>query len=103
MLFHRLAALSAQCAAIVPGRSARSRHTQLRRRLARINLPLLSVVHRVRRGLVLCDEAEFDRHVRCTLERFRCDITALAQGVGNRLRSDELLALRRAAVAACEA
>jgi hypothetical protein len=68
-----------------------------------MNLPLQSVVNRVRRQLVLCDEAEFQQHVRRVLERFRCDVAALVQGLGNRLRSDALLALNTAAAEACEA
>jgi hypothetical protein len=103
MTIRKLLALSTQCAAVVLGRSARSRHTWLRQRLARINLPLQSVLHRVRRRLVLCGEADFEQHVRCVLGRFRCDVVALVQGLSNRLRSDELLALKRAAVVACEA
>lgn len=103
MAFHRLLALSLQCAAIAPGRTARSRHTGFRRRLARMNLPLQSVVNRVRRQLVLCDEAEFQRHVRCVLEQFRIDLVAVAQGLGNSLLSDALVALTHAAIAACEA
>jgi len=103
MSFHRLLALSMQCAAIEPRRCTKSRRTELRRRLAHINRPLQSVVHRVRRRLVLCDEAEFQRHVRCVLEQFRIDLVAVAQGTSNSLRSDALIALTHAAIAACEA
>ena len=101
--FHRLLTLSMQCDAIAPGRSAGSRYTHFRRRLALINLPLQSVVHRVRRRLVLCDEAEFERHVRGVLEQFRRDLVSLTQGVGNRLRTKEVRRLTQAAIAACEA
>ena len=103
-LFFRIVALSAQCAAVCPQRSALSRQTWLRRQLARINLPLLSVVHRVRRRLVLCGEAEFYQHMRSVLERFRCDVAALTQGHwGACPPSEPLRLLTRAASAACEA
>jgi len=102
-MFRHLVALSIQCSAIAPRRTARSRHTGLRARLTRINLPLQSIVHRVRRRLVLCDEDEFNRHVRCVLERFLREVTALTQGVDGRLRTKELMDLKRAASAACEA
>ena len=103
-LFFRIVALSAQCAAVCPQRSALSRQTWLRRQLARINLPLLSVVHRVRRRLVLCGEAEFQQHMRSVLERFRCDVVALTQGLlGKCPPSEPLRLLTRAASAACEA
>jgi hypothetical protein len=102
-LFFRIVALSAQCAAVCPQRSALSRQTWLRRQLARINLPLLSVVHRVRRRLVLCGEAEFYQHMRAVLERFRCDVVALTQGLlGKCPPSEPLRLLAKAAIVACE-
>ena len=50
----------------------------------------------------MCDEDEFNRHVRCVLERFLREVTALTQGVDGRLRTKELMDLKRAASAACE-
>jgi hypothetical protein len=98
-LLRHLIALTDQCASIALARRARTRHTHLRRRLARINLPLQSVVHRVRRRLVLCDEAEFERHVRAVLARFRSDVLVLVRSLDNRARTAEVLAL----LTACEA
>jgi hypothetical protein len=101
-MIQRLVAITDQCAAIAMARSARTRHTRLKQRLARINLPLQSIVHRVRRGLVLCDEAEFDRHVRAALSQFSVDMVAFVRSLDNGTRTDELLALKQAAMAACE-
>lgn len=101
-LFHQLVALSAQCAAITPPRRASTRHTWLRRHLARLNLPLQSVVGRVRRRLVQCDEAEFERHVRAVLARFRDDVVTLVRSLDNTTRTNALVELQRA-VMACDA
>ena len=101
-LFHQLVALSAQCASIAPARRAHTRHTWLRRHLARLNVPLQSVVGRVRRRLVQCDEAEFERHVRAVLVRFRSDLVTLVRSLDSTTRTDELMALKRAVVA-CDA
>lgn len=100
-LFHQLVALSAQCASIAPPRRAHTRHTWLRRHLARINLPLQSVVGRVRRGLVQCDAAEFERHVRAVLLRFRVDLVTLVRSLDSATRTEELMVLQRA-VMACD-
>jgi hypothetical protein len=88
-----LASLSRRCASITFARRADSRHTELRRRVARMHLPLASALGRLRRGLVLCDEAAFERHVRDVLARFYFEAHALARGLPNGERTPEVLAL----------
>ena len=92
-MLHTIAALSDQCARIAITRRSDSRNTHLRRRLMRLNMPLLSVVNRVRWGMVLCGEEEFGRHLYRILNRFRVRVRSLVRSLDNEERSDELLAL----------
>ena len=73
--------LSKQCAAITISRRANDRHTALRRRLARVNLPLISVLCKLKRKLVVqsVTSEEFESYVRSVLYRFRSDIQSLVQ------------------------
>jgi hypothetical protein len=59
----------------------------------RLNLPLASALSRLRRGLVLCSEVEFEQHARDVLARFYFDAHALARTLHNGERTPEVLAL----------
>ena len=87
--------LSKQCAAITISRRANDRHTALRRRLARVNWPLVSVLCKLKRKLVVqsVTSEEFESYVRSVLHRFRSDIQSLVRSLDNEARSEELLAL----------
>ena len=88
-----MVSLSLRCASITFARRAGSRNTELRQRFVRLNLPMVSVLNRLRRGLVLCNEAEFEQHARDVLARFYFDAHALARSLPNGERTPELLAL----------
>ncbi len=92
-LLRTVARASRQCASITVARRSDSRNTNLRRRLVRLNLPLVSVLNRVRRGLVLCDEDEFARVLQAILDRFRAEVRALVRSLPNGERPEALLAL----------
>lgn len=77
----------------VPPRSASDRRTALRRRIAALRLPLASLRDRLRRGMVLCSNSDFDAEVRRALRRFRRGLEALIGSLPNGLRSEALLAL----------
>ena len=96
-LLRAVDSLSLQCTSISLARRAKSRNTHLKKKLARIGRPLMSVLNRLRRGLVLCTEAEFERHVRDVLARFYFDVHALVRSLGNGERIPEVLALVEAA------
>jgi hypothetical protein len=74
-------------------RQSDSRNTHLRRRLLQLNLPLMSVLNRVRRGLVLCDEDEFVRALQAVVERFRSGVRSLVRSLKNGERTESLMAL----------
>ena len=88
-----LGSLSRQCAAITFTRHSCSRNTRLKRKLNKLNLPLVSVLHRLRRGLVLCEEAEFEQHVRSVLARFHVAVHSLTRSLENGSRTPQVLAL----------
>ena len=98
-MLQQLVAISDQCGSITLARRSHTRHTRLRRRLACLNMPLLSVVNRVRRQLILCDEAEFQRHVRAVLARFRSEVLVLVRSLDNVTRTEGVLALLQAVMA----
>ena len=91
-----LASLSQQCAAISFARHSCSRSTRVKRRLMKLNLPLVSVLHRLRRGLVLCNETEFEQHVRSVLARFHVEVHLITQSLENGERTPQVLALMEA-------
>ena len=92
MLAH-VRSLSRQCTAIRVNRRAGTRQTVLKHRLRQMNLPLLSIMHRLQRNLVLCTMDEFEAHIRAVLRKFRCEMLALIRSLDNETRSEELLAL----------
>lgn len=91
-----LSSFSKQCAAISVARHACSRNTDMKRRLAKLNLPLMSVLNRLRRGLVLCSESEFQQHVHRVLTRFCGEVQALVRSLENGKRVPKILALMHA-------
>lgn len=92
-LLSTVARVSRRCASIAVARRSDSRNTALRRRLLRLNLPLVSALNRVRRGLVLCGEDEFVRFLQAVLARFRLEVRSLVRSLGHGDRSEALLAL----------
>ena len=96
-LLRAVDSLSQQCASISLVRRAKTRNTHLKKKLAKIGRPLASALNRLRRGLVLCTEAEFERHVRDVLASFYFEVHALVRSLGNGERIPEVLALVEAA------
>jgi hypothetical protein len=85
--------LSGQCSRIKIRREITTRRTSTKHRLAQINLPLLSILHRLRWGLVLCAREEFEAHVRLALVQFHREIQTLVRVVENGIRCPELMVL----------
>lgn len=84
--------LSDACHLIHVNRSARSRHTRLHRCLARMALPLRSLVARLDRGLVCVSAASYTAFALATLRRFESDLLRLFRSLGNSARRTPALA-----------
>lgn len=85
--------LSKQCAAITFDRTRKTRSTPAKHRLAQINLPLISVLNRLKWRLVIQDHAEFEKHVRLALVEFHREIQLMVQAMPSGMRSNPLLML----------
>ncbi len=102
VLLRRVACLSRRCELLQVPRRFDCRRTLYRRRLAALGLPLRSILNRLRRGLVLCDQGSFVAHVRHALMRFEFGLRALVSMLPNQDRTDEMMALVGAARAAVQ-
>lgn len=95
-LLTSMASLSQKCAAVAVTRCSDTRNTHLKRKLAKLNLPLLSVLNRLRRGLVLCGEADLEQHARKILARFCLEAHVLTRSLENGARTAQIFALMHA-------
>lgn len=96
--------LAQDCHAIRFTRSAATRHTHIQHCMMRAAIPLKSLTHRLRRGLVQRGEGEeqaFTAFAYATLLRFHSDLLDLFRALDNRARrTQSLVALvERTAVA----
>ena len=103
LLLDRVDALHRQCASIRIRRSTETRHTDLKRALQRLRLPLHSILCRIRRGLVFGPRERYARHVMCAMLRFCEDVIALVRSLEDGLRCKPLMALHQACLDALSA
>jgi hypothetical protein len=86
--------LAEECRLIRFNRSAMSRHTCVKRCLLHCAIPLQSLMHRIRRGLIPRDTPIelFTSFALATLMRFQNDLLSLFRALDNRVRRTPALA-----------
>ena len=102
VLLRRIVRLSRWCADVPIQRLADNRRTEVRHRCAELNLPLQSVIIRLRRRLVVCEKAVFVAHMRDVLRAFELGIRELVTSMWSQDKGDGLVALLKAASEAIE-
>jgi hypothetical protein len=102
VLVRRVRRLCDQCEGLDIPRLPNCRRTLFRRQFATLNLPLQSILSRLRRGLVVGDEASFVAHLRRTLLRFEFGLRAAVRFMTALERREDVMALLGAARAAVQ-